>query len=234
MQYDESRGDKVSSIELKFDFLITPNSVSADRTGFQELDRPQSYTVSIVCNSFVLLKDDKIAAHGIGGVFRGNDQAPPINIILEYVDYVVARTLQMTIEEWIASLEKVDVWRIKNPAFSGRYMATESLKSLWPAAIIHGYIAYSSSGNEIITLRNASLFLISFFVLKYISDYIVEIADDMLLTYHNFPFVVLNKADRGNLAKFKRVRNRATTIGSAIAVGILTSIIGSVVYGYMV
>ncbi|MBM2575037.1 hypothetical protein JQC91_01855 [Jannaschia sp. Os4] len=97
LQHDFSGTSLVSEINIRFSFLV-PNF----RTG-----EHNNYDIRVVLNGFTLQPDGSNAVFG-NPTYRERYGAA-MRIYLSYIDYMVARNLQVVVKGWYEELEEYDI-----------------------------------------------------------------------------------------------------------------------------
>lgn len=212
LQYDENRKDPVKSVEIDVNFLL-----DATRTG-----RYQSYTISLQLESFVLAKSELIPRRGIGAYHEGTSA---VQLKVEYVDYVVARSFISTVEEWVESLSKVPIRRM--PDWLVNIVSEYGSLGANVFAASCAFAILLLTGNAHHNLDTINILVIStiFFTFRFLGQLISDAADSRLAIYWKFPFIIFNKGDERNYDVFLKRRQKATKIATAILAGFLLPIL---------
>ncbi len=195
----------------------------------------QNYDVQVTFNSYVHRKSDRFAMYSHLGKRREDEHA--ISVSIDYIDYVIARSFKSTIDEWVDSLEKLDIFSLplwlRNFSYSGRdYCGL--VASLGVVFSCYYAFAAAATVSLLIILTLLSVWAIAFLLWRDLSEFSI----DILGGYGTFPFVLLNKGDRRNHEVFLRRRRRASGLGwfllGTCLVPLFVGLAASAIYGQFV
>lgn len=213
LAYDSSRLSPIESVIFKYDFMIKlPNT-----------KKLQPYTLSIRIGSKITMieKIKKDVPPGMPFIqyFVGNHAMVTIN----YIDYIVARTFQDGIKEWVEGLdEDKNAAHIRPIQSISEYIPRITKYSLFAIAL---YYAYSFSNilsfNMTILAKYILLSSSVVFISYRIGNRLGRFAEDGIDNMLDLSYVSLNKGDEREIRKAMR-RNRFEIL--KIVVGILGSI----------
>lgn len=226
-QYDITRTDPISSIEIKLDFLIS----------YKDLDQDQNYTISIVLNSYVTKKShfmSDFSSYGIGSTYRERESSC-IKMSIDYVDYVISRSFIATVEEWVNSLDKHRFFKL--PEFiSGSvvYQINKLVSTVFGASFILMYSVVNGFSDKVASIFDILILLIAFFTMKMLAELGLEFVEGGVGVHNYFPKILINKGDERNYKALIKRRKKWNSIGAFIfftcIISIIINIIASIFY----
>lgn len=222
MQYDDERPDPIDSLNIDLSFLISAPVVG----------EYQSYKMSINIVSYILFKKDKYARYAY---FGGRNDRFCIGMEFEYVDYVISRTFMSAIEEWVDSLETVNVFKLPKlfEEDSYRFVRIISYISSYSFVYMMSNLNFFERFSD---LGGISLAIVSFLLLSEIIGYLLDKTESYIGALGYFTVININRGDKKNYDQFLRKRKYYNRLGSLIFGGVivatLVNIFSSHIYDY--
>lgn len=228
--YDNSLLSPTESILLKYNFMII----------LPKTKRPQSYTVSIrIGSKLSILKkieeDSPMPSGLIRIISRRNSR-----ITVEYVDYTVARNFLDSIDHWFHALNS------KKLPVSIQFLQNNShyipIIAKYSVGIFSGYLIYQYAPTIVTIgstdLNNLFISLVGAFGFIFISHSLAglfgKIAERSIDMMTELSYISLNRGDEKLIEEFKskntkRMIHASIGIAGSFGIGVLSSIIASIV-----
>lgn len=200
--YDQTKTSPIKYILITYEFLL-----KAART-----EKHFNYKLNVAISPFVLSEIDDASSFNIPlSVLIG----PTVVAELEYVDYVVARSLLSAVDDWDRSLERLELgsslsWMSKNRGkFTLPMLFIGGIASILPCYILRpAYLPNAARDFEMFSTWSIFsagwvLFSLLFYVI------IVSMLDGALLPLGRTSVTLINAGDQRNFQELKRrVRGR--------------------------
>lgn len=211
--YDTSINSPVEQIEIKYEILkVLPN-----------VQKPQKYTISIVLTSGIVAESNiNEIRKKLPNGFKALIGYYTATIKINYIDYVVAKNYEHTIDEWLKSCS---VYSLSKPVLTLKKYSEQLrviLKYIFFLSVIYfltRLIPYFVTGHDLKTLALFSIYasLAAFFAYN-IGDFLSYQVRTSLTKISNLSFIHLNIGDKKliNEAKENKKNNIIKGIGAFI------------------
>lgn len=223
--YNAGSASPTANVILKYNFSIMPAGIS----------RPQEYVVTVRLTSrAAALRDfEKEAPHFMQGRFVSFlTEVAPVDLKVEYVDYVIARGFNEAVAEWVKGCSSVPPNRFLKFAQRWTHLMPGSLRTLtllaYGSVALYYLPAYFSGGDSLAQARFVLLFTIATLVTRTAAGFIGMFIDQLVHCYPVMSYLKLNRGDAKMIEQFesrkKSVLFRAVLAAvSTIALGVISA-----------
>lgn len=229
-KYNSSSVSPTNSILLKYNFSILPS----------RLNKTQEYVVTIRLTSRVsTLRELERESHPfMRGSYTYMMSSDTMEVTVQYVDYIIARTFMEATDEWLEGLNKTEENKIIK-SIQGR---TEyiSIYGKLIIATVCSYFLYISVGkllqidNNIILTKLFIVSIMGIYSILTISNIIFSKISDNINYSTALSYLKLNKGDNKIISEYKSKNNKKIfyfllNAILAIILGVIASLISTVV-----
>lgn len=229
MLFDVSAAEKISEIDIRFAFLLATPQVGVY----------QNYKVIINLRSYALHKDFTNLRFGHS---RYSDETGSITI--EYIDYVVAKSLMSHLSDWIDGCDKFDVKRRILNFLGGEYeeqsgyifsaiAMTSVLSTIYAFQLFLGIDKLDDIKYLLFTIYYTASFSILVFVVAYSAFYIFMRKASFGGV---FPYIIITRGDQRNydtfIAKNRERDEKYYRIMYGVVIALIVNLTSSVIFAY--
>lgn len=204
--FDGVKPDPVNMVLMQMNCLIqAPGS-----------DHYSNYEVQVAIPSYLSKRegDEFVLQIEINGDLTSETA---IRTKIAYSNYVIARSLVATLDEWVKSLETHRVLTLPSWAINYFWPAQRVLGSIGAASVTYSVAILIETLGKGYSVELKFALLLSACVVGYaIVRGVLEKACKAFAPSRSYPFVIFNRGDENNYKDFLRRRKRAERIGAAV------------------